>query len=163
MLSNIIAILAIVVALLSAGYARQSRQVAEKSNEIAIRQNLRPSRLRAFELMKNHAKFCMKYRTAQVVGIFKGTTALLDQCDDFKWEIERLGPMEMPDIEILIPQFRGKGVELQRALDRLNAKHHDPSSKEYESAEDSVDAIVAWFSAEEKALNSKFEKYLTSA
>lgn len=163
MLSNIIAIVAIVVALLSAVYARQSRQVAERSNEIAIRQNLRPNRLRAFELIKSYAKFCMKYRTAQVIGIYKGTAALLDQCDNFKWEIERLGPMEMPDIEILIPQFRSKGIELQRALDRLNAKRHDPSSNEYELAEDSVNAIVDWFSAEEKALNSKFEKYLTSA
>ncbi|KKO45759.1 hypothetical protein WG68_08565 [Arsukibacterium ikkense] len=163
MLSNIIAVLAVVVALLSAVYARQSRLVAEKSNEIAMQQNLRPSRLRAFELMKEHAKFCMNYRTGQVVGIFKGTNALLDQCDDFRWEIERLGPMEMPDIEELIPQFRGKGVQLQRALDRLNAKHIDATSEEYESAEDSVHAIVDWFSSEEKALNTKFEIFLKNA
>lgn len=163
MLTNIVAIVALIVALLSAVYARQSRQVAEKSNEISIQQNLRPARLKAFELMKTHAKFCMRYRTAQVVGTFTGTAALLDQCDDFRWELERLGPLEMPDIEALIPEFRGKGIRLQQALDRLNAKSLNSATDEYVSAEDDVHSIVEWFSAEEKALNSKFEKYLTSA
>ena len=161
-MSDWIAILALVIAFLSALYTRDARDAARKANEIAARNNLRPSRLDVFRLMLDFADYCGTYRTYLSLGTVKGTRDLANRIDNFKWEIARQGPLAMPDVESKIKVFQNKAWQMQRLLDRLDQGRNNPEDRNYQTGEENLDAIVDWFANEQKELKVIFQPYLGS-
>ncbi|MFA6411146.1 MAG: hypothetical protein WCW53_00510 [Syntrophales bacterium] len=50
-ISILASLVAIVIALVSAFYARKSREIAQEATDISVHQNLRPSRLAVYKSM----------------------------------------------------------------------------------------------------------------
>ncbi|TXI16305.1 MAG: hypothetical protein E6Q62_11740 [Nitrosomonas sp.] len=153
--SDLVAGVALLVAIISAYYAREA-------NVIADRNNLRPSRLNVFRLMLDFADYCVTYRTNLSLGAVKGTRDLSNQIVNFKWEIEQQGPLAMPDVERKIKVFQNKAWQMQRLLERLNQGRNNPEDWNYQTGEENLDAIVDWFANEQKELKVIFQPYLDS-
>ena len=159
----LVSILACVIALLSARYARKSRDIAQKGIEISIHQNLRPSRLAVYKLMTEYAHYCSTYRTLQHVKAVEGTRDLVEHIETLKWEIDQYGSLNMPDVEKKTLEFQNKGWQLQRVLDRLAGHDNRPHDIEFEALEDNMHSIIDWFAQEQKDLKEVFVKFLAFA
>ncbi|MDB9822659.1 hypothetical protein OAC89_03070 [Deltaproteobacteria bacterium] len=162
-ISILISLLACVIALLSAYYARKSREIAQEANNISVHQNLRPLRLAVYKLMKEYAHYCSTYRTFQCMKAVEGTRDLVEHIQSLKWEIDNYGPLNMPDIETKATEFQNKGWQLQRVLDRLAGHENKPHDAEFEALEDDMHGIIDWFATEHKGLKGLFTKYLGNA
>jgi len=161
-ISILISLLACAIALLSACYARKSREIAQEANNISVHQNLRPLRLAVYNLMKEYAHYCSTYRTLQCVKAVEGTCDLVEHIESLKWEIDNYGPLKMPDIEKKAIEFQNKGWQLQRVLDRLAGHGHKPHDVEFETLEDEMHGITDWFAQEHKEIKGMFTKYLAN-
>lgn len=156
----LVSLLACVIALLSAYYARKSREIAQEANNISVHQNLRPSRLAVYKLMKEYAHYCSTYRTLQCLKAVEGTRDLVEHIESLKQEIDDYGPLKMPDIEKKAIEFQNKGWHFQRVLDRLAEHGHMPHDVEFETLEDEMHCITDWFAQEHKEIKGMFIKYL---
>jgi len=168
--SDLIVIGAALVALLSALYARHTRdaardanEIARKANEIAVHASLRPSRLEVYRSMTAFAHYCSTYRTLLHMGVVNGTTDLIEKIDSLKWEIEQQGPLYMSDVEAKASEFQRKAWQMQRLLDRLPAGQNNPEDHAYQSGEENMNAILKWFANEGKELRATFQPYLSEA
>jgi hypothetical protein len=162
-ISILVSLLACVIALLSVYYARKSREIAQEANNISVHQNLRPSRLAVYKLMREYAHYCSTYRTLQFLKAVEGTRDLVEHIETLKWEIDNYGPLNMPDIEKKAIEFQNKGKQLQRVLDRLAGHDERPLDVEFETLEDNMHGITDWFSQEHKDLKRTFAKYIANA
>lgn len=160
--SDTIAIVSALIAFLSAIYARHSRDAARRANNIAVHNNLRPSRLEVYRSMRDFAHYCCTYPTDWHSNPVPtaGTINLMERIGNFKWEIEQQGPLAMPVVENKIKEMLNNAWKIQRLLDRLAAGRNDPHDRDYETAEDNLDAIVDWFANEQKDLKTIFNPYL---
>lgn len=159
-ISILVSLLACVIALLSAFYARKSREIAQEANNISVQQNLRPLRLAVYNSMKEYAHYCSTYRTLQRMKAVEGTRDLVERIERLKWEIDNYGHLNMPDIEKKALEFQNKGWQLQRILDRLAGHDDRPLDVQFETLEDNMHGITDWFAQEYKDLKGMFEKYL---
>lgn len=158
--SDIIALLSICVAGLSALYARNAATHARQSNRITVQNALRPDRLAVFAVLIDFLHFCSTYRTLQSVGNVKGTNDLITRLDRFKWEVAQHGPLDMPEVEKVIEETKAKAGQLQRSLNRLGDPSDHGTDPEYFAEEDKLHGILDWFSSQEKQAPSIFESYL---
>ena len=161
--SDLIAYAAALVALLSALYARHTRDAARRANDIAVQNGLRPFRLEVYRSMQDFAQYCSTYRTLWHIGAVKGTRDLVGRIESFKWEIEQQGPLAMPAIETKVTEFQNKAWQMQRLLDRLAAGQNNPEDHAYQSGEENMDGLVEWFADERKKLRTTFQTYLGEA
>lgn len=159
----LLSLLACIIALLSACYARKSREIAQEANNISVHQNLHPLRLAVYNLMKKYAYYCSTYRTLQCVKLVEGTIDLVQHIVSLKWEIDNYGPLRMPDVENKVIEFQNKGWELQRVLDRFAEHESERNNAEVETLEDEMHSITDWFAKEHKAIKELFTKYLENA
>lgn len=162
-ISILASLVAIVIALVSAFYARKSREIAQEANDISVHQNLRPSRLAVYKSMTEYARYCSTYRTLQHVKAVEGTRDLVERIEALKWEIDQYGLLNMPDVENKALEFLNKGWQLQRVLDRLAGHDNRPLDVQFETLEDNMHSITDWFAQEQKDLKEMFEKYLIIA
>ena len=158
--SDLIALLSVCFAALAAIYARWSAKQARISNEITIQSELKPRRVSVYASVKEFLHFCSTYKTMQHLKMVQGTNDLTSKIDTFIWEVEQHGPLDMPEVENLVKNSRQKAWQLQRLLDRLTGPNARPLDKEFETAEDNLDAVLDWFGAKEKELKDMFEPYL---
>ena len=161
-ISILASLVACAIALLSAYYARKSREIAQEANKISVQQNLRPLRLAVYNLMKEYSHYCSTYRTLQCNKAVEGTRDLVERIERLKREIDNYGHLNMPDIEKKALEFQSKGWQLQRKLDRLEGHGHKPHNEEFEALEDEMHGITDWFAQEYKDLKGMFEKYLAN-
>ena len=162
-LAILTALLSCVIALISANYARKSRDIANKANDISIHHDLKPARLAVYNTLREFANYCCKYYTLQCVGVVKGTNDLSNKIVDLKWELDSHGPLGMQDVDEKAVIFQKKAWQLQRVLDRLNGKDRSPLDKQYEDIEDNLHGLIDWFVREKDNLKQVFEKYLKIA
>lgn len=161
--SDLIALAALSIAVLSALYARQARDAARRANELTAHYNLRPLRLVAYKLMKEFIHFCTTYRTLWLPEPVHGTRDLVEHIETFKWEIDRLGPLVMPDVEKKAVELQNMAWQLQRVLDRLAAGQNKPADQSYDTAEHNLDGLVDLFANEHLGLKALFQPYLDNA
>jgi hypothetical protein len=161
--SDLIALGAMAVAGLSALYARHARDASRRANEIAVHFHLRPLRLAVYQSMKQFVHYCSTYRTLQCIGNVNGTRELVDQIENFKWEIEQHGPLDIPVIEEKVSELQKKGWQLQRVLDRIAGVQNTPADRAYDTAEENVDGLIDWFANEHRTLKVLFRPYLEKA
>lgn len=161
--SDLIALAALLVAAPAAWYARQARDAARTANDISVHQHLRPLRLAVYQTMNEFAHFCSTYRALQYVKAVNGTRDLVEHIESFKWEIDKYGPLAMPDIEKKVEEFQSKAWQLQRVLDRIAGGQNNPLDQAYDSAKENLDGLVDWFSNEYRGLRTSFQPYLDVA
>ena len=161
--SDLIAYAAALVALLSAWYARNTRDAARKANDIAVQNGLRPFRLEVYRSMTDFAHYCSTYSTMLHIGAVNGTRDLVEKIDSLKWEIEQQGPLHMPDVETKANEFQRKAWQMQRLLDRLAAGQNNPEDRAYQSGEENMIGLIEWFANERKELRAVFQPYLIEA
>jgi len=89
--SDVVAVVALLISVLSAIYARGQRAAAERANVIAVRESRRPLRLQVFQSMHQFSKYCSTYWTLYHMGEVNRTRELTERIDMFKWEIEQQG------------------------------------------------------------------------
>ena len=159
----LISLLSCVIALVSAFYARKSRDIAKEANEISIHHDLKPARLAVYNTLRDFADYCCKYYTLQCVKVVKGTHDLSNRIGELKWELDSHGPLGIQDIEEKAEKFQRKAWQLQRALDRLKGKDKSPLDKQYENIEENLHGLIDWFAEEKVSLKQLFEKYLKIA
>ena len=158
--SDLIALAAFAVAILSALYARIAAGHARRANEIAVQNALHPHRLAVFTALVDFLHFCSTYRTLQSVGSVAGTGDLVARLDRFKWEIAQHGPLDTPEVERLIEATNTRAWRLQRTLDRLGEPDDRQADPAYTKEEDNLDELVHWFAASEKEAPTIFEPFL---
>lgn len=158
--SDLIALAALLVAAPAAWYARQARDAARTANDISIYLHIRPIRLAVYQAMYKFAHFCSTYRTLQYVKAVHGTREIVEYIENFKWEIDKYGPLAMPDIEKKVEEFQSMAWQLQRVLDRIAGGQNNPLDQAYETAEENLDDIIDWFSNEYRGLRASFQPYL---
>lgn len=161
--SDLIAYAAALVALLSALYARHTRDATRRANDIAVQNGLRPFRLEVYRSMQDFAHYCSTCRTLWHLGAVKGTRDLVGRIESFKWEIEQQGPLAMPSVEAKVAEFQNKAWQMQRLLDRLAVGQNNPEDRAYQSGEENMDGLVEWFANERKELKATFQPYLGEA
>lgn len=161
--SDLLALAALLVAILSAVYSKHAIAASKRSNEISTHHQLRPLRLAAYNSMRAFARFCETYSTMLHGGAVDGTRDLVNQIESFKWEIDQHGPLEMPEVEEKASEFQSKAWQLQRVLDRIAGRQNQPLDREYETAEDNRDGLVEWFHNEGRNLSELFTPYLSGA
>jgi hypothetical protein len=125
-----------------------------------IKVELRSQRLAIYNRVKDFLVFCSKYRTLQSLNKVNGTHDLLVEIDKLKNEIDQLGPLSMPEVEMNIGTILNNARQLQRILDRLAGPNPKPIDPNYSSAEDNRDGLIDWFISEEKEIRKLFESYL---
>jgi len=162
-LALLISLLACLIALVSAYYARKSRDIAVDANKISIHHDLKPARLAVYIRLRDFADYCCKYYTSLCIRSVKGTNELTSKIAELKWDIDNYGPLGMDDIERKAEEFQKKAWQLQRVLDRLDGDDNRPLDKGYEDIEDNLHALTDWFAQEKKDLKQLFEKYLKIA
>jgi hypothetical protein len=158
--SDLIALAAFAVAILSAIYARQAASHAQRANKITVKNALHPHRLAVFTALVDFLHFCSTYRSLQSVGTVKGTNDLVARLDRFKREVAQRGPFDMPEVEQVIEETNAKAWQLQRSLDRLGEPSDRQRDKEYFAEEDRMYELVDWFASMGRQAPSIFEKYL---
>lgn len=159
-ISDLIAVAALLAALLSAWYARDSRDANRRANDISVHQTLRPLRLAAYQIMRQFSDYCVTYRTLQHVDAVRGTHNLVEQIENFKWEIAQLGYLGMPVVEEKSTQFVNKAWQMQRVLDRIAGGQNIDLDSARSSDEQNLDHLVDWFDAEHRQLSMLFLPYL---
>lgn len=156
----ITSLLSCVIALVSAFYARKSRDIAKKTNDISMHYNLKPTRLAVYNTLRDFADYCCKYYTLICIQAVKGTHELSNRIVELKWEIGSYGPLGMADVEEKAKELQNKAWQLQRVLDRLNGKDRSPMDKQYNDIEKNLHGLTDWFANEKDNLMQLFEKYL---
>ena len=157
----LISLLSCVIALLSVFYARKSRDIAKQANQIALHNDLKPSRLAIYNTLRDFADYFCGYYTLQwCVKAVKGTHDLSNRIVAVKWELDSYGPLGMADVEEKAAHLQKKAWQLQRVLDRLGGNDLRPLDKQYENIEDNLHGIIDWFAKEKADLRKLFEKYL---
>jgi hypothetical protein len=155
--SDLISLLSVCFAALSALYARWAATQAKNANAIAVSAELKTHRLSVFATLKEFLHFCSIYSTMQKVN---GTRDLVAKIDSFKWEVEQHGPLDMPEVDDIIKNASSKAWQLQRLLDRLKGPGAKPVDNGFEDAEANLDKVIEWFATQEKGLKGTFEPYL---
>lgn len=158
--SDLIALAAFVVGVLSAIYARRAERHAQRANAITVQNALHPHRLAVFTALVDFLHFCSTYRTLQFLGNAKGTNELMTRLDRFKWEMAQHGPLDMPEVEKITQESKTKASLLQRSLDRLGDPSDRRADPEYFAEEDKMHELLDWFASQEKQAPSVFEPYL---
>ncbi|AOY60489.1 hypothetical protein [Desulfococcus multivorans] len=159
-ISDLIALAAFAVAILSAIYARRAAIHAHRANEITVKNALHPYRLAVFTALVDFLHFCSTYRTLQSVGKVKGTNDLIARLDRFKGEVAQRGPLDMAEVEKVIEETNAKTWQLQRSLDRLGEPSDRRKDDEYFAEEDRMHELLDWFASKEKEAPTIFERYL---
>ena len=152
----LISLLSCLIAVVSASYSRKSR-------EIAIHNDLKPTRLAVYNSLRDFVDYCCKYYTLQCVQAVRGTNDLCNRIAELKWKIDSYGPLDMEDVEVKAEEFQKKAWQLQRVLDRLKGKDRSSLNKKYENIEDNLYGLIDWFANERNGLKQLFEKYLKIA
>lgn len=98
-LAILISLLSCLVAFISAIYARKSRDIAQKANEIALHTDLKPARLATYNILRDFADYCCGYYTLQCAKAVKGTRDISNRIGAVKWELDSYGPLGMADVE----------------------------------------------------------------
>lgn len=158
--SDLIALAAFGVAVLSVIYARRAVGHAHRANAITVQNALHPHRLANFTTLVDFLHFCSTYRTLQFIGNVKGTNELMTRLDRFKWEIAQHGPLDMPEVEKMTQESKTKTILLQRSLDRLGDPKDRNADPEYFAEEDKMHELLDWFASQEKQAPAVFEQYL---
>ncbi|MBI2769529.1 MAG: hypothetical protein HYX47_07895 [Burkholderiales bacterium] len=162
-ISDVIAVIALLVAVLSAIYARGQSSAAERANVIAIRESRRPLRLQVFQSMHHFSKYCSSYWTMYHMGEVNRSRELTERINTFKWEIEQQGHLDMSDVEEKAKAFVNAAWKLQRLVDRVAGGQNEPHDREYATAQENVEALVDWFGKENRDLKTLFQPYLAAA
>jgi hypothetical protein len=154
---------AFLVAILSAIYARGARLAAERANQIATRESLRPLRLQVYRAMHQFAHYCSTYLTLYHLQQVKGTRDLTDRIDSFKWEIEQHGLLGMPEVDERARQFVNGAWKMQRLIDRMAGGQNNPHDPPYATAQDNLHGLIDWFAEERRGLKELFAPYMSAA
>jgi len=161
--SDLIALGALLVAVLSAIYSRRAHVAADRANEISIRESRRPLRLQVFQAMHHFSHYCATYWTLYHMGEVRRSRELVARIDTFKWEIEQHGHLDMPDVEEKAHKFVQNAWKMQRLVDRIDGGQNNPHDRQYATAEENVEALVDWFGEENRELKNLFAPYLSAA
>lgn len=161
--TDLIAVAALLVALLSAIYARGARDAANQANEISTRESLRPLRLQAFQAMHHFSLYCSKYWTLYNMGEVNRSRELTAKISTFEWEIKQHGHLGMAGVEEKAKELVRGAWKMQRLVDRIAGGQTNPHDREYESAEDNIQGLVDWFGKENGDLQALFQPYLSAA
>lgn len=153
--ANVIALISVCVAGLSALYAR-------RSNQITVQNALRHDRHAVFTALVDFLHFCATYSTRKSNNNVKGTNDLVTRLDRFNWEVARLGPLDMPEVEKVLKETTARAWQLQRTLDRLGEPADQRTGSDYIAEEDKLNSLVDWFASREKGAETVFEQYLKS-
>lgn len=162
-ITDLIAIAALLVAILSAIYTRGARDAANRANEISTRESRRPLRLQVFQAMHQFSHYCSTYWTLYHMGEVKRSRELTSRIGTFEWEIEQHGHLDMPDVEAKAKQFVLTAWKMQRLIDRIAGGQTEPHDRQYASAEENIEALVDWFAEENRELKTLFQRYLSAA
>lgn len=157
-----IAILALLVSVLSALYARRTVQVARRANAISLHWQQRPLRLEVFRSTWSFADYCSGYYTLWHLKAVSGTRDLVSRIDAFKWETLQHGPLAMPEVEELAKQMVSSAWNMQRLIDRIAGGHHETMDSAHESADAHLSSLIEWFALQRDGLRSKFGAYLAA-
>lgn len=159
--TDLIAVGALLVAVLSAIYARGARDAANRANEISTRESLRPRRLLVFQAMHHFSLYCSKYWTLYCMGDVDRSRELTSRIDTFEWEIKQHGHLGMPDVDAKAKELILGAWKMQRLVDRIAGSQTNPHDRQYETAEENVHALVEWFAKENGELKALFQRYLS--
>lgn len=162
-ITDLIAVGALLVAILSAIYARAARDAANRANEISTRESLRPHRLQVFQAMHHFSLYCSKYWTLYHMGEVNRSRELTSRIETFEWEIKQHGHLGMPDVEAKVKELVLGAWKMQRLVDRIAGGQTNPHDHQYETAEDNVHGLVEWFAKENGELKALFQPYLSAA
>lgn len=162
-----IAVLAVLVAGLSALYTRRAsieaknaNKVSSEANSIASNQALRADRLALYNLMRDFCLYCSGYYTHLCLGNVDRSRDLMIELDRFSDSVERLGPLDIEGSAKLFRTMRGNAGEMQRLVDRIQAGHLESRKPEFEDAKDHLSHITEWFATKSRELSQVFEPYL---
>lgn len=161
--ADVIAFGALLVGLLSAIYARRQSIEAKAARLASIKESRRPQRVEVFRLTIAFCAFCGRYYTLYLSKMTKGTRDLVAEIESYRWEIEQLGPPEMPEVESEIKNLLAMAWNLQRNLDRLG--HQDAEAQSASTASATVTAIeqlVDSFAEKRVSLRTTFAPYLNA-
>jgi len=161
--SDVIAVIALLISALSAIYARGQRTAAKRANLISVCESRRPLRLQVFQSMHHFSKYCGTYWTLYHMGEVDRSQELTERIDTFKWEIEQHGHLDMPDVEEKAKALINGAWKLQRLVDRIAGGQSNPHDREYATAEENVEELVDWFAKENRELKALFQPYLRAA
>lgn len=161
--TDVIAIIAMLISILSAIYARGQRSAADLANRIAVCESRRPLRLQVFHSMHDFSKYCSSYWWRYRQNEVNRSQELMERIDTFKWEIEQHGQLDMPDIDEKAKAFVNGAWKLQRLIDRIAGGQNNPHDREYATAEENVEALIEWFAKENSELKACFQPYLRAA
>jgi hypothetical protein len=161
--SDLIALGALLVAGLSAIYARRAHVAAERANDISVRESRRPLRLQVFQAMHHFSHYCATYWTLYHMGEVRRSRELIARIGTFKWEIEQHGHLDMPDVEEKSHEFIQNAWKMQRLVDRIDGGQNNPHDRQYATAEENIEALVDWFGQENRDLKNLFVPYLSAA
>lgn len=89
-----------------------------------------------------------------------GTRDLVEQIENFKWEIDQHGSLAMPNVEDKATQLEKKAWQMQRLLDRIAGGQNNSHDRVYNTAEENLDGLVDWFATEHRQLKTLFQPYL---
>ena len=159
----VISIIALLVSVLSALYARGQKAAAYRANVITVLESRRPLRLQVFQSMHHFSKYCSSYWTRYHMGEVNRSQQLTERIDTFKWEIEQQGQLDMPDVEEKAKAMVNGAWELQRLVDRIAAGQNNPHDRKYATAQENVEGLVDWFGKENRELKALFQRYLAAA
>ncbi|MBI9076580.1 MAG: hypothetical protein JEZ02_14330 [Desulfatibacillum sp.] len=165
---------ALLVSILGALYSRRCAVEAAKANKIANEANgiskeanhmsrqtiFRPARLSGYQYLLNFLDFCSNYSTKHSHKFVQGTRQLMERVDKFEKDIEELGPMEMPEVEMLINEAVTQAQNLQRVLDLKKGQNPKAFDVKFNTAEEKRWAIEDWFTDKKSELKMTVEPYL---
>ena len=162
--ADVIAVGALLVGLLSAIYARRQSIEAKATRLAAVKASRRPQRVEVFRLTIAFCAFCSRYYTLYQSQMTKGTRDLVAEIESYLWEIEQLGPLEMPDVETEIKTVQAMAWQLQRNLDKLGHQATVAQSAIAASAAvTAIEQLVDSFAEIRVSLRSTFAPYLSEA
>lgn len=161
--AEVIALLALLVAVLSAVYSRGAQNAARRANEISIRESRRPLRLQVFQAMHHFSHYCATYWTVYHLGQVRRSRELTARIDTFKWELAQHGHLDMPDADEKAKQFILNAWKMQRLVDRIDGGHNCRHDPQYATGEENIEGLVDWFGGENRELKRLFESYLSAA
>jgi len=162
--ADVISIGALLVGLFSAIYTRRQSIEAKAARLAATKESRRPQRIEVFRLTISFCAFCSQYYTLYVSHMTQGTRALVSQIESFHWEIEQLGPFEMPEVEAEIKAICSMAWQLQRNLDKLGQEAAvTQSATEASKAVLAIEQLVERFDEKRDSLRTTFSTYLGEA
>ena len=163
----LIALLAVLVSGLSALYARQSRREAQKANksaqranEIAVHNGMRSLRLSAYNQTKDFLHFCVTYETQRQARIVNKSRDLVQKLDEFQWQIDQLGPLDMVRVEEQRGEIIRLAWRLQRVIDRLEGIHDRPENSDYDGLMLELHNVLDSFADQKRELPILFQELL---